>query len=748
MGSSKDEHPGVHARPHCQKVDEVETLYKKSNTQAGNLAGSLGSNQMVRKLRKRQVIDAIRQMENNPVLIPNFQGFSFQPFFVPASWPMNIVFLRKCWSQLLAQDTERPASMKDEDVVDVNIFARTMVRVCKVFNEQDRDASEFMKYDKDNKGFITWRSCCECWHENRIAVQLSMAERIYFTFDQAGSASSRLSSIVASFIMILIAISSLTFVLSSAPAFKATPEDCATCEPMPLPFFEVMEFIAGIAFSIEFFARFLTCAKVRFKYLDDTTLIFTLTSNLPIVYMTKTQRLCHFISSPSNVIDFLAIMPFYLEPVMPVNANLMVLRLVRLTRVFRVLKMGNLGAAREILVECITLSKPSLGMVLFIVAMQVLLSSCLVYYAEAGEWDAESQTYVRPCSPAGGDELCQSPFSSIPATFWWTFQTVTTVGYGDFSPTTGVGRVLGAITIIGGVIAFALPVGIIASNFDVAEAKFALRGSGIDEKQQADDEAVVGVLMDAFGVDGRAEIRFDMYDYDGDLDFPDFLGYSCLDVRSLGLDPNKADYVVFCLPLREDHLIAARKCEGSITVTMQWIPENYQGPNPRLRGLTQKKIGKSNVVIDSLAPVNVQRIPLLKGKLTVKIVNGRGLLNLDSRGQSDPFVVVTLYDQHTEPPNFVRWESRIVYDNCDPDFNQSTDFDLNWISSELKLQKPMSVAESYDRTPEDDRSKRLEKESIDAILNFPAQKIADLQDQLLPMMGKCSFNDEFNGVKY
>jgi hypothetical protein len=441
-------------------------------------------------------------------------------------------------------------------------------------------------------------------------------------------------------------------------------------------------------------------------------------------------------------------MPFYLEPVMPVNANLMVLRLIRLTRVFRVLKMGNLSSAREILVECITLSKPSLGMVLFIVAMQVLISSCLVYYAEAGVWDAESQTYVRQCSPAGGDELCQSPFSSIPATFWWTIETVTTVGYGDFSPTTGIGRFLGSITIIGGVIAFALPVGIIASNFDVAQYNFESRGSGLGENQQADDDAVVKVLMDAFGVDGRAEIRFDIYDYDGVLDFPDFLGYCCLDVRSLGLDPNNPDNIIFTLPLREDRLIASRKCQGSITINIQWRPEGYQGPNSRLRSLIRGNLGELHVA-DSLAPISVERIPQLKGKLTVKIINARGLLNLDSRGQSDPFVVVTLYDQHTSPPNFVRWESEVVIDNCDPDFNQITEFDLNWTPSSSKPLALVSAEEDYDKTPPDDRTKRLSKESVDAILSFPAGKIGELQDHLLKQMGgKYTFNDEFAGIKY
>jgi hypothetical protein len=107
-----------------------------------------------------------------------------------------------------------------------------------------------------------------------------------------------------------------------------------------------------------------------------------------------------------------------------------------------------------------------------------------------------------------------------------------------------------------------------------------------------------------------------------------------------------------------------------------------------------------------------------------------------------------MYDEHTSPPNFVRWESDVVYDNCNPEFNQTTEFDINWIPSDAKPRHLMSDPTSYDKTPPDDRSKRLSKESVDAILNFPAEKILELQEQLLKMGGKYTFDDEFNGVKY
>lgn len=716
-------------------VDDEKRRLTPLDIKEGGLLGEVGSNQMVRKLRSRTVIEAIRQMEKNPVMIPNFGGFSFQPFFVPASWPMNVVFLRKIFNLILEQ-----GQIDNEDgvqCVDTKLFCRTMVRVIKLFNGKERDAIDFEKYDKGDKGYVTWHEVCACWHEEKVAVKLSIAERIYFTFDQQGSGSSRLASMMSTFIMLLIAVSSLTFICSSSPSFKAPPNNCPSCEPKPFAVFDAFEFIAGIFFSVEYFARLLCCSEIRFKYLDDEVIAFTLTADIPISYMTRFQRVYYFLTQGSNIIDLLAVLPFFLEPVMPVNANLMVLRLIRLTRVFRVLKMGNLSSAKEVLEECMTLSKPALGMVLFIVAMQVLISSCLVYYAEIGTWDPETQTYLRPCSPAGALPLCQSEFSSIPATFWWTITTVTTVGYGDFAPTTGIGRLLGAITIIGGVTAFALPVGIIASNFDVAQARWENKKSGIHEQQIKDDEAVVEVLMDAFGVDGRAEVRFDLYDYDGELEYPDFLGYCCLDVRSLGFDAENADHVIFSLPLREDHLIAQRKCSGTITIRIQWNPEGLTNQKPGLRCVKTRNLGELHVA-DSLAPIKFLPVPRLKGQLTVTIVNAKGLLNLDSRGQSDPFVVVTLYDEHTSPPNFVRWESDVFINNCNPEFNQTKVFDLNWIPSDKPPPQLTQKTPSYDATPPDDKTKRLSKDAVDALLQFPAQRIMDLQDQLLKMGAKCS----------
>ncbi|EDV20143.1 uncharacterized protein TRIADDRAFT_2482, partial [Trichoplax adhaerens] len=157
-----------------------------------------------------------------------------------------------------------------------------------------------------------------------------------------------------------------------------------------------------------------------------------------------------FVISPMNIIDFLAIMPYYITLIMRTNGNPNVttveaLRVLRLARVLRIFKLSRHSSGLQTLGKTFKSSMNELFMLGCILVICVILFSSFVYFFE----------YER-----NGKE-----FQSIPHAFWWAVITMTTVGYGDISPRTGLGQIIGSLCAVTGVLCIALPVPIIVSNF-------------------------------------------------------------------------------------------------------------------------------------------------------------------------------------------------------------------------------------------------------------------------------------------
>jgi voltage-gated potassium channel len=149
-----------------------------------------------------------------------------------------------------------------------------------------------------------------------------------------------------------------------------------------------------------------------------------------------------YISSLSAMVDLLAISPFYITQF---TSDLALIRVLRLFRIFRLFKISKYALAVDIIKNVIKDKREELIVSVVFILFMLLISSSIMYYIEHT---------VQP-----------KTFSSIPATMWWGVSTLTTVGYGDAVPKTGLGKFFGGIIALMGVGLFTLPTGILASGF-------------------------------------------------------------------------------------------------------------------------------------------------------------------------------------------------------------------------------------------------------------------------------------------
>lgn len=146
-----------------------------------------------------------------------------------------------------------------------------------------------------------------------------------------------------------------------------------------------------------------------------------------------------YMLTPLAVFDLLAISSFYLF-LFGIDAGFL-----RVFRVARLAKLWRYSRTLRTFGQVIKNKREELGVTMLIMFLLLIIASSLLYYAERG---------AQP-----------EAFSSIPAAMWWGVVTVTTVGYGDIYPVTGLGKFMGAIFAVIGIGMFALPTGILGSGF-------------------------------------------------------------------------------------------------------------------------------------------------------------------------------------------------------------------------------------------------------------------------------------------
>ncbi|KAM3925209.1 A-type voltage-gated potassium channel KCND2 [Leptodactylus fuscus] len=193
--------------------------------------------------------------------------------------------------------------------------------------------------------------------------------------------------------------------------------------------------------------RELPCGEryvVAFFCLDTAcVMIFTVEYLLRLVAAPSRYR---FVRSVMSIIDVVAIMPYYIGLVMTNNEDVSgAFVTLRVFRVFRIFKFSRHSQGLRILGYTLKSCASELGFLLFSLTMAIIIFATVMFYAEKGSLN--------------------SKFTSIPAAFWYTIVTMTTLGYGDMVPKTIAGKIFGSICSLSGVLVIALPVPVIVSNF-------------------------------------------------------------------------------------------------------------------------------------------------------------------------------------------------------------------------------------------------------------------------------------------
>jgi len=174
------------------------------------------------------------------------------------------------------------------------------------------------------------------------------------------------------------------------------------------------------------------------------TILFTVEYILRILTVGKPLR---YIFSFFGLVDLLAILPTYLSLLVAGTQSLLVIRALRLLRVFRILKLAHFVGEASQLRRALRASINKIIIFLGVVLTLVLIIGAVMYLVEGEE----------------------NGFTSIPLSIYWAIVTLTTVGYGDIAPGTVLGKFLASLVMIIGYGIIAVPTGIV--TVELADAK-------------------------------------------------------------------------------------------------------------------------------------------------------------------------------------------------------------------------------------------------------------------------------------
>ena len=228
-------------------------------------------------------------------------------------------------------------------------------------------------------------------------MKQSRKERLYHIIFEANTKAGKAFDVI---VIILIAISILTVILESVQSIQQNYG----------LIFKYLEWIITIAFTFEYIVRLLVV-----------------------------RHPLKFVFSFFGIIDFLSFLPSYIGLFIAGTHGLMVIRALRLLRIFRVLKLNRYINESNLLIRAMKASRYKISIFLYAVLMLIIIIGAIMYLVEGS----------------------QNGFDSIPRSMYWVIVTITTVGFGDIVPQTTAGQFIASFIMILGYAIIAVPTGIV-----------------------------------------------------------------------------------------------------------------------------------------------------------------------------------------------------------------------------------------------------------------------------------------------
>ena len=235
-------------------------------------------------------------------------------------------------------------------------------------------------------------------------------ERIFRLLDDPDS--SLPAKIISIFVMVLILLGTVAFVAETEPSVRD-----AWLDELHL-----LETVCVVSFTVDYVGRVLTYPE---------------------------KGWLRYLMQPLNLIDVFSILPWYLQQLVGTGGSMAILRVLRMARVFRVMKVGGMRDEMVMFSRGVQEAMAGLTLLLFLLVIYLVLFGALMHTLE---YDSHR-------------EIDKAGFESIPASIWFVVATLTTVGYGDVFPLTWQGKIMGSLCMLSGILVLALPIVLVGNAF-------------------------------------------------------------------------------------------------------------------------------------------------------------------------------------------------------------------------------------------------------------------------------------------